>query len=359
MTRFSIVPALALLLTTARGDDEPPQRLYRTEVFTLPRAEAAALLAQPLDGTALHAKLVEAAAKREALLEKLLFIKSQCGAQSSVEQTDHFEYPTENDPAQATQTLVLVNPEPGKADHAPDPATKETVSPFNAGLGTLTTTTPTAFEMRPLGDSLELDCSAEGVLHYKLSSTEWLATDHLRDVPLPVFGTRSLEGETRLKPGQTAFLGTYSHARNTGVKGQRDAGKVALAFITATEAPVPKPAEHPVIFKHASLRATLEILSMDKAAEHTLVLETHDEQKIYERLVQHGTRDSTLSARGTLGTQLRVSNADEFISPVEFDPPQIAGKLIIADSQLIKDLRSGRQTGLGNPQTVDGGNPNG
>lgn len=351
--------ALASSLTAALGEGEMPQRLYRVEVITMSRTAASDLITQPLDGPALHARVIEAVKSQQATLDKLILVKDRHGVRATVSQTDGYEYPTEVDPPQTVQTLAIVNPQPDAPATSAAAASKEHISPFNGGIGTLSTTTATAFELRELGDRFEVEPADGGTLTYSLTSTELLATEHQADLPLPVFGSRRLEGQTRPKLGQTAFLGTYSHARKSGVKGQRDGDNMSLAFITATEEVVPKPADQPVLFKHPTLRATLEVLSIDKAAAHTLVLDKADEQALYAHLAQHGTREATLVVRGGPHTLLSARNADELISPTEFDPPQLSQKLILADSQLISDLRAGHQHGLGNPAPMDGGNPNG
>ena len=353
------LPALALLLFNARGEDASPQRLYRAEVFTLPRNVAWPLLTSPLDGAALHERMLEAMATGEATLDKLIVLNAGHGARSTVEQTDHFEYPTEFDPPQAVPTLALVDPDLGAPDKPVESPATEHISPFNAGLGTLTTTTATAFEMRQLGDTLQIEGIGDGRVGYKLTSVELLAVEQIGDIPQPVFAPRILDGSARVVSGRPAFLGTFSHAGKSGVKGQSESETISLAFLTAKDGMVERPQEQPVIFKHPSLRATFEVLSVEKAVAHALLLETSDEQRLYERAVEQGRRESTLSQRGTPGSRQTIQNADEYISPTEFDPPQISQRLIIASSQLLKDMRAGRQTGLGNPAPMSSVNPNG
>lgn len=345
MTKLFVLLGLLLALPAAAQDVR--QRLFRAEVFALPREAAVALLRRPLDDAAMHAEALKTAG---AKLEKLILIHGRLGMRSTSEQTVYFEYPTEFDPPQIVPSLAIVNPGVPKKD----PETSEgPVSPFNAGIGTLSTATGTAFETRSLGDTLHLEPVDEGETDYELVSTALVGMEKQGDIPKPVFASRPLKGHARLVSGKPAFIGTY------GPTGSKTPETLSLAFLTAHEVSEPKAREKAVPFTYPSLRATFEVVSLEKAAAHALLLETQDGQAVYERAVQHGRRESVLAGRSRSGNRLALWNADEHISPTEFDPPQLPQKLILAHHGLIEDLRAGRQTGLGKPAEVEGGDPNG
>ena len=345
MTKLFVLLGLLLALPAAAQDVR--QRLFRAEVFALPREAAVALLRRPLDGAAMHAEALKTAG---AKLEKLILIHGRLGTRSTAEQTVDFEYPTEFDPPQVVPSLAIVNPGVSKKDAA---TPEGPVSPFNAGIGTLSTATATAFETRSLGDTLHLEPVDEGETDYELVSTALIGMEKQGDIPKPVFASRPLKGHARLVSGKPVFIGTY------GPTGSKTPETLSLAFLTAHEVSEPKAREQAVPFAYPSLRATFEVVSLEKAAAHALLLETQDGQAVYERAVQHGRRESVLAGRSRSGNRLVLWNADEHISPTEFDPPQLPQKLILAHHGLIEDLRAGRQTGLGKPAELEGGDPNG
>ncbi len=362
--------AMSWIVCRAGAAEVPcAQLLYMVEVYTLPHEMAYELTSQSSKGPELHARLLESVKAKTATLSKLMLLKSRRDLGATLKQIESYEYPTEFDPPQVVQTLALVDPGPKSATQAlpaADPG-KEALSPLNAGLGTISTTTPTAFEMRELGDSLEITGSMlenRELTSYKLSSTELMSVVTAGDIPQPVFSSRHLEGTVQLKAGQPAFLGTYSPAKKSGAPNENPGQNASLAFLTARSAPVPKPEELPVVFTYPSLRLTLEIVSMDKYAAHSLMLESLDDVALSNRVAalidqQQAVRETTLAVRTKPTQRTTVRNADELIAPTEFDPPQVIGNLIIANRELLKDLRAGKQTGIGTPPAMEGGNPNG
>ncbi|MDB6116371.1 MAG: hypothetical protein JWO08_152, partial [Verrucomicrobiaceae bacterium] len=145
-----------------RASAEPlkqAQTRHLLEVFNVPSATAYDLLSQGLDGPQLHARIMEALTNGTATLGKLMAITASAGVQPSLEQTEDYLYPTELDPPQLPQTLAIINPEP-KISRAPKSRKEQDkdlqISPFNAGLGTVSTITPTAFQNQQLGDRLEV-----------------------------------------------------------------------------------------------------------------------------------------------------------------------------------------------------------
>lgn len=355
-----------------RSDLHHWQVRHMIEVFTLPTKAAYELTATGLHDKALHERLIEALKMKQATLEKLMVANVVNGTRIAVEQIESYEYPTEFDPPQLPQTLALIDPGPSTA-HAPlPPSTNTKRSPFNGGLGIMSTTTPTAFEQKSLGDLLELDSDAaeqgkEPRVTYALETFALSSLEHLRDIPTPIFSHRKLIGIVSPHSGSPTFLGTYNAAQRTGVPNERTTETTSLAFLSTLATPI-KPTPDSDHFGEAasngSLRIRVEAISLDKAVAHALLLDALDDTALHDRIEtlitqQHAKRETTLMVRTQSGERTKAGNADEYISPTEFDPPQIPGSLIIADHQLLQDLRSGRQTGAGSPAAVSGGDPNG
>ncbi|MDB6137358.1 MAG: hypothetical protein JWO94_430, partial [Verrucomicrobiaceae bacterium] len=352
------------------------------EVFSLPSAAAYDLIGQNLKGPEFHARVMEALKAGTASLDTLL-AQSSSGDQSRTGQTESYLYPTELDPPQLAANLVILNSTPKSRGPATPVSPKNAVkSPFNGGIGILTTATPTAFQTQELGDTLVIDCSRldeHGRLpvSYKLGSTTITALSPDPDIHGPVFSFRKLEGAAQLMPSEPAFLGTYSLARRTGVPQEHVQEVTSLAFMTPLLDPkappaVKVPAAASVgynnaatpLFKHVNLRSTLEVFSMDKSVAHALFLEQSVDTTLYHSVTalvaeSKARRETTICARCQNGIETTVENADEHVYPTEFDPPQVPMNMILGDRELLKDLRAGRQMGVGAQPPVEGGNPNG
>ncbi len=340
------------------------------EVFTLPAVEAHELASQDLTGAVLHDRVLEAVRTGKASLDHLMALGEYQG-RFTCQQHEDYLYPTEYDPPQLSQTLALISTGARTPRKPVREAPEAVVSPFNGGLGNMTTTTPTAFQTQPLGETLEVDLSWSDTgrlpVSYKFESHRLLTVDQRGDIPCPVFSPRKLEGSAWLRHGQPAFLGTCGLAKLSGAPGQRAEAGTPLAFLTAFAEPWPSPAEQREAespFADRTLRCTVEVVSLDKAAARPLLLEQPADADVYHHvidLVKSGAarRETALSVRAKAGLETVVENADDYEQPTEFDPPQVPQNLIIADKDLLRDLRSGSQAGLGAQPPVEGGNPNG
>lgn len=376
------LPSALIAIVTAMSAtvaEEPGSLLHVVEVFTLPSGVAMALLDQDLPGAELRQKLITLTKGKPTTLEKLLVMRGHLGEKIALRQTDEYLYPTEFDPPQVPPQIAIIDPGEKVATSAPDEVAKRIRSPFNGGLGTMTTTTPTAFEMRQLGDQFEVDTAFDHDgrtlrCDYTLQSTKLLRVEMTRDIPRPVFASRKLAGKIRFALGIPAFLGTYDPSDQITKGLNPSSASTSLAFLTVRgEIPPSKPIKRSDTFQggggdHApppgDLRVTFEAIALDRSAAHALIIEGLSDAALHARLHtlikdHHATLETVIAARGRSGMRLQTGNREEFIYPTEFDPPQMPQNLVIADHQLIGDLRQGRQSGFGAQPPMEGVNPNG
>ncbi len=366
------LPCLVLLATAVllRADDESPlwQSRHVVEVFTLPEADAFDLIRQNLPGPALHVRALEALKSGTATLDKLIALTGRDEQRVEVQQIDQYPYPTEFDPPQVPQLLAIADPGPRKGAPPPDPAPSAPAhrSPFNGGLGIVSTTTPTAFEMIPLGDRFEIETTVQE--HNRVSclsaltTTELVCVETAGDVPLPVFAQRKRLQRIGIRAGEPAFLGTYNAGPNAARATVQAPKLCSLAFLTPQRETIPKGRgddSDKTAFKHEALRLTIDVISTSKPLAHALLLQKLDGNALHEQLSDlveknSAVRELVMAQRSKTGQRLDLHSADELRFPTEFDPPQLPQQMILADHDLIEDLRAGRQTGLGAPPPVLG-----
>lgn len=352
---------------------EPVSLLHVVEIFTLPTGVAMDLLDQDLPGAELRQKLITMTKDKPSTLEKMLVVRGQPGERLSLQQTEEYLYPVEFDPPQVPQQIAIIDPGEKPSSSPVGELAKSTRSPFNGGLGTMTTTTPTAFEMRPLGDQFVIDPALDNDgstlrCEFSLQTTKLLRVEQTADIPRPVFSNRKLAGKITLAFGVPAFLGTYDSA------GHSTLANMSLAFLTVrgegTKTKSGKPSDPfqggggegdaPL----SDLRLTFEAIALDLTAAHALIAEGLGDAALHDRLAalianRKATRETMVALRVRSGVRMGTGNHEEFSYPTEFDPPQMPQNLFIADHQLIDDLRHGRQSGVGAQPPMEGENPNG
>lgn len=368
-----LVTLLLLVRSFAYGDDMALRHVIH--VFTLPKAEGLALLAQDMDDRALFDHLQTTTKTTPEVLEKLLVITSAEEGELQLLQSDQLIYPTEFDPQQLPQTIAigdsklvtllnkLLDPEPDppqpppQAVPVPKPAPPPTEEPaprhpVNAGLGVITSITPTAFELRDLGDQLALGLG-EGGMTLSFSCTRLAGMQNFNGELCPQFASRKLVTCLPRIAGVPLFLGTLNASQKTGGEFENPKESVSLAFLTSKPAPLPVSADRHHLAKDATdVLARLEVFSLLKTNAAALVGSDVEDNVFYSRLTSAVTAGSArleaiLSRRVPLDDEVEISECDEHIYPVEFDPPQVVRELVIADNKLIEDLRAGRQTGTG------------
>jgi hypothetical protein len=203
------------------------------EAFSLPIAKAGEIQRKGMPDAELYKELVTT-----GKLERLLVLRGRSGQRAVLENATEYRYATEF--AQAHAMDPVEQPEAGndgaKAGQPAVPA-KAPVGKFLA-----LPATPTAFEMKPVGDSLEMEptLSPDGKivdLQIQVTHTAGVGREKwgkgLGEVEQPGFETQKINTNATLTIGSPFLVGTLNPVFGNGVT-QRDAQEVWFCFITAT-----------------------------------------------------------------------------------------------------------------------------
>ena len=184
------------------------------ETFSLPIADAAALLRKFPSDAERYNELVRRADAKQARLERLIMLRTISGQQAKAESVNELIYPTEYGPPRAA----------GESSTAPSRAF-----------------TPGGFQTRSLGDTLNLtpQINPDGrtiaitlipensfFAGYKGAGNEKWAHQ-------PVMGTARLTTSVVVKDGEPFLLGTFTPPFNNGIVPQQKEHRIWLDFITA------------------------------------------------------------------------------------------------------------------------------
>lgn len=366
------------------------QILLQEELFTLPRLEAHALLLAGLSDEGIHEALLKKLRNKTATLDKFLLIRGRSGQRSKVEQINEFPYPTDFDPPQVPQTLTLVDKEgvaalagiknlvpPAKPSPAP-PATppvppppgpnppplppraggplQNSESEANAGVGIMTTVTPTTFAVRNIGDTWEVDpvINEDGTVDVTVApeSVRFLGYQTYQSIGQPHFQTRKVNTALSGISHKPILVGTCSRACQTGVASGNQEEMVSLEFITPMITHLPAPEKRPSggapakdgvendqeKRKIANLpyRFQFELFSLPKLEAHALILERLEDHVTHARLqamlkAKTAKLETVLSLRAQSAQRAKVQQIVEYPYGTDFDPPQIAQNLTIAE----------------------------
>ena len=230
--RSSAQPAAAEPVVPEAADDgdehEGPVAVsIMEEVFSLPLADADNLLHDVPSDRLRYARLREMLAGGKARLEKLMVLRTKSGQRAVVESVHELIYPSEFD---APKPPAPANSADG-ADKAPPKV--ENSFPINP-------TTPTAFEKRNIGDTLEVEpvVGPDGMtidLNLVPQSVRYLGDrtiDGPHPVKQPIFETGKVTTSVSVRDGQPYFLATVHPALANGFPGQQKEQRVWLEFLT-------------------------------------------------------------------------------------------------------------------------------
>ena len=137
-------------------DSEWVHRLVRVQVefVEVPHEVLTDLLLEfpdtTTDSTPLRRKLHEMAGKGEAKVIDTLMVTARSGEKATVESIDEFIYPTEYEPMEIPNTI-----------NVPDDVEELTQRELEIMRATLTPATPTSFETRNLGSTLEISVDVD------------------------------------------------------------------------------------------------------------------------------------------------------------------------------------------------------
>ena len=224
--RLSGLLALAGLvsLSYARAEDPfenlPKQVGLLVEYYEVDHGALPPLLRdyqKEADATGLMGRMREMAEKGEARMVESTYIVTRSGQRAKIESIREYIYPTEWDPAEAPQKLT---------------------GPIDRDAAIMTPATPTAYEMRPVGNSLEIDpvIAADGE-HLDLNLAPELVEFHgMKDwghdvstTPSPLFHSTKAMTAITMKFGGCELFGVFTPAPAHAKDG---AGKRVLGFIS-------------------------------------------------------------------------------------------------------------------------------
>lgn len=274
-----IITGLAALLTCAavhgqntqkdplkNGEQESPTETpgnpnpnlsVRYETFSLSLADAAALARDnPRDGE-LYAKVVALVAKKDAKQESLLLLRSRSGQKSTTESISEQIYATEFEPpnlpeAVGASFIARKGPDVKNADGT---TAKQPVQMPNAEAlanapavselaGLATPATPTAFETRNTGDTLEIEPTLSEdarIVDLRLVPervtrvADTSSGQGLSRAEMPVFETQRMNTAATVEVGKPFLLGTVNRPPVSKVDGD-SANRIWFAFVTVNAA---------------------------------------------------------------------------------------------------------------------------
>lgn len=394
-----LLALLGLLFTAhAAGDD---QSLYTLHVFTVDKADGERRLAQPIDDAALHQQLMDLVKTQPATLEKLIIVSAVDGVRATVTLADELRYPTEFDPQQMPQQVVIgdgamlqalqtmLKPEPPAPatptpppaapsmkpasdkpapDHpVPQPATPR--HPINNGLALITAITPTAFEMRNLGDTLEIDTSADGPTSPSDAMVSYAITAHqgfqqVNGEMLPHFSNREIITSVALQRDRPRFLGTCAAPQRTGTALEDNGATLSFAFLTKRTTKLKNPPLKPSKPNAPDYPTMLEVFSLSKADANALIEERLPERDVHARVQSQlksgqARLETFLCGNATNNSTTLLEEVQDYRYPLEYDPPQCPRSLFLADARLLAGLREGHQTGTALAPSSDASPNNG
>jgi hypothetical protein len=340
---------LTLARLTAAPEAPLTQIQLRLETFRLPKSAAETLLLSMPKDSELYTTLRSMVLTKTATLANFMLIHTKSGQRCKLEQIDEFPYVTDFDPGQIPQMLTLINPrdlgmpvEPATLPLRGPLPQPQSVAPSNGGIGIMTTITPTTFTVRNLGETLEIDPTAD-LKSQRISmalateSVQFVGFHRMNSENQPQFETQRLQSLLTVASGKPTFLGTLTKNVSTGTFHSNEQDELSLAFITAT-------IEELTVAKQTRLemdasRFQWEIISLPKAAAVELLDSVQEDRARLDKLrAMVKTKSARLEMLQSLRTEnerSKLEEIDEFPYPTDFDPPEQAQILTIADQRLL------------------------
>ena len=232
--------------TPATVVDELPKNISICyETFSLPLAMAAKIQREQLSDSDLYKLILAAVEKEEARQESFTVLRAKSGNKAATESVSEEIYATEFEPPEVP-TSVGVSIMPAKEKDAPSPtpdASKlKDAADIDSCAGLKTPATPTAFESRNVGNTLEV----ESTLSEDNKTIDLrLAPEHvtlvgqstngqgLSKTEMPIFEAQRISTSASFLIGQPFLLGTVSRPPNSKVD-PNSATRVWFAFVTGT-----------------------------------------------------------------------------------------------------------------------------
>lgn len=240
-------PPAAGTAAPAGAGARPNQNLsVRYEVFSLDLATAAALQRENTGDAALYLRLIAMVGKKEAVQESMHVMRCVQGQKSMSENIAEMIYATEYEPPELPN-VVGVSIQPPQSPTATDnPATLpetsklENAPPLSMFNGIQTPATPTAYQTRNAGITIEMEATVEPdtgkvqLLSSFENSRHVGVSEHgtgLSKSTMPEFEVQKLTGSATVTPGKPFLLGTMNRPPVSKVDAD-SAKRIWFAFVT-------------------------------------------------------------------------------------------------------------------------------
>jgi hypothetical protein len=391
--KFSVLFLLTWFVADSSLQARIPRHcLLREEWFTLPQEDLRQLLVAGYNDSELRQAMLQRVQQQTVTLDRIMLVRAISGQRVKVQQIDEFPYPTDFDPAQACQSLAILDVAAISA------VLKQPLTPLtpqkqrlpqrpghdlNGGMGLKTMVTGTTFTVRNVGDTLEFDpiISDDGTtIHLTMASErcEFMGEVTYNDVTQPQFQLRKIFTSIEATTGLPILAGTCSKASRTGRAQAKDDGSVTVSFVTGIVSslpPVPgvlgiggplrkKDLYSPDAFANQSngspdnsvvekltptdpsMRLQVELFSLPTSAAAALIDEHLDDPNTRQRLIamlpQHDVKlEKLLTVRTASGYRTNLQQIAESSYATDFDPPNIPQTITLADPLITEMMRQG------------------
>lgn len=230
---FAVV--LASLPLRAEEAEAKPNLSVRLETFSMPLADAAALIRQVVDDPKLYETSITMTAAGTARQESLTVLRCRSGEKSLNESLLETIYPTEYEPAEIPNSVSMAD---SKGAEAGVPA-----SVIGQLKDLVTPATPTSFETRNLGITAEIEATnhAEAGLATLRIAPEWIRLvgrsaygEGVSKLEMPEIESQSLTTSVDVRLDKPFLLGTFNRSPESTVDAQA-ATRVWFAFVTVSK----------------------------------------------------------------------------------------------------------------------------
>jgi hypothetical protein len=287
------------------SSEQPPHHLLMTfETYRLSQSALDTLLEQPGAHAGMYDGVRKLVSAGEAALENVVAVPTRSGQVAAVESHDELLFAIEFDPPSAAISYSF----------------------------------PTAYEMRPLGDRLEVDPVAQpdGVtvdlnfvqqevrlIGYRLS----IAGERSEGELLPVIASRKLQTALSFRVGEPTFCGTMNTPLGTGVEGADGDGSVSVTFVRTSRCAVKaSKGEAPQLkMEGQNLHTVFRFYSLPREKARDLLAATSDADQLKSRLTalpaQEVKLERLLTTVTKSGNRVQTEEAAEWLYMTEVNLP--------------------------------------
>jgi hypothetical protein len=229
----------------AQAKNVPTNISISFETFSMPLQQAAQLQRENLADEEFYQRILADLTKDEVKQESLTIVRARSGETANADSIREYIYPTEYEEAEQPNTVgvSIAKKEKDKPDEIDQANLKALADsrPISEIKGLRTPATPTAFQTRNLGTSVEiqptLGASGDIIdLRFKPESVllagknEW--GQEFSTTETPVFESQKTVTGATILPNRPYLLGTYNRPPNSTIDPD-SANRVWFAFVTA------------------------------------------------------------------------------------------------------------------------------